>query len=109
MDMLALDFMRQALLAAVLVGLAAPLIGTFLVQRQLSLIGDGLGHVALAGVAAGFLTGTQPLITALIAAVLAGVLVEVMRLRGRTGGDQALAVMFYGGIALGVVLVAKSP
>lgn len=109
MDMLALDFMRQALVAATLVGVAAPMVGIFLVQRQMSLIGDGIGHVALAGVAAGFLTGTQPLITALIAAVLAGVAVEVMRLRGRTGGDLALAVMFYGGIALGVVLVSLSP
>jgi zinc transport system permease protein len=47
--MLALDFMRQALVAAVLVGIAAPMIGVFLVQRRLSLIGDGIGHVALAG------------------------------------------------------------
>ena len=107
--MLALDFMRQALLAAVLVGIAAPLIGIFLVQRQMSLIGDGIGHVALAGVAAGFLTSTEPLLTALAAAVLAAVAVELIRLRGRTGGDLALAVMFYGGIALGVVLVSLSP
>jgi zinc transport system permease protein len=107
--MLALDFMRQALVAAVLVGIAAPMIGVFLVQRQMSLIGDGIGHVALAGVAAGFLTGTMPLVTALIAAVAAGAAVEFIRLRGRTGGDLALAVMFYGGIALGVVLMALSP
>ena len=45
----ALDFMRQALVAAVLVGIAAPMIGVFLVQRQMSLIGDGIGHVALPG------------------------------------------------------------
>ena len=53
MEILELAFMRQALLAALLVGLAAPLVGVFLVQRRLSLIGDGLGHVALAGVAVG--------------------------------------------------------
>ena len=74
--MLALDFMRQALVAAVLVGIAAPMIGVFLVQRQMSLIGDGIGHVALAGVAAGFLTGTMPLVTALIAAVAAGAAIK---------------------------------
>ena len=43
------DFMRHAILAAAFVGIAAPLVGIFLVQRRLSLIGDGLGHVALAG------------------------------------------------------------
>ncbi|MBM6403604.1 metal ABC transporter permease [Phycicoccus sp. CSK15P-2] len=107
-DMLALDFMRQALLAALLAGIAAPLVGTFLVQRRMSLIGDGMGHVALAGVAVGVLTGQQPVLTALVAAVAAGVAIELIRASGRTSGDVALAVMFYGGIALGVVLISRS-
>lgn len=107
-DLLALDFMRQALVAALLVGIAAPLVGVFLVQRKMSLIGDGMGHVALAGVAVGILTGQAPVWTALVAAVAAAVGIELIRARGRTSGDIALAVMFYGGIALGVVLIAKS-
>lgn len=106
-DLLALDFMRYALLAAFLVGLSAPLVGTFLVQRRLSLIGDGMGHVALAGVALGVLLDRQPLITALIAAAVAGVLIELIRASGRASGDIALAVMFYGGIALGVVVINR--
>jgi zinc transport system permease protein len=107
-DLLALDFMRQALVAAVLVGLTAPLVGVFLVQRRMSLIGDGMGHVALAGVAVGLLTGTAPVLTALVAAALSAVAIELIRASGRTNADVALAVMFYGGIALGVVLIAKS-
>ena len=107
-DLLALDFMRQALLAAVLAGFAAPLVGVFLVQRRMSLIGDGMGHVALAGVAVGVLTGSAPVLTALVAAVVAAVAIELIRASGRTSGDTALAVMFYGGIALGVVLIARS-
>ena len=108
-EILALDFMRQALVAALLVGVAAPLVGVFLVQRRLSLIGDGMGHVALAGVAVGVLTGQAPVLTALVAAVAAAVAIELIRGRGRTSGDIALAVMFYGGIAAGVVIIAKSP
>lgn len=107
-DMLALDFMRQALVAAMLAGVAAPLVGVFLVQRRMSLVGDGMGHVALAGVAVGILTGTEPVLTALLAAVGAGVAIELIRASGRTSGDIALAVMFYGGIALGVVLISRS-
>ncbi len=107
-EMLELGFMRQALLAALLAGVAAPLVGTFLVQRRMSLIGDGMGHVALAGVAVGVLTGQQPVLTALVAAVLAGIAIELIRASGRTSGDVALAVMFYGGIALGVVLISRS-
>jgi len=108
-ELLSLEFMRQALVAAVLVGVAAPVVGVFLVQRRLSLIGDGMGHVALAGVAVGVLTGQAPVLTALVAAVAAAVAIELIRASGRTSGDIALAVMFYGGIAAGVVIIAKSP
>ena len=108
-ELLSLDFMRQALIAAILVGLTAPLVGVFLVQRRMSLIGDGMGHIALAGVAVGVLTGNSPVWTALIAAVAAAVAIELIRARGRTSADVVLAVIFYGGIALGVVLFAKAP
>lgn len=108
-ELLSYDFMQRALLAAVLVGVSAPAVGVFLVQRQLSLIGDGIGHVALAGVAVGLLTGTQPIATALAVTVAAAVLIELVRASGRTSGDTALAIMFYGGIAVGVVLMSRAP
>ncbi|MDE9367550.1 metal ABC transporter permease [Luteipulveratus sp. YIM 133132] len=108
LDLLSYDFMQRALIAALLVGLAAPMVGIFLVQRRLSLIGDGMGHVSLAGVAVGLFTGNQPVATALIFAVAAAVLIEVVRARGNTSGDVALAIMFYGGIAVGVVLISKA-
>ena len=107
-ELLTYDFMQRALLAALLVGIAAPMVGVFLVQRRLSLIGDGMGHVALAGVAVGVLTGAAPVLTALVAAVAAAVLIEAVRARGRTSGDVALAVLFYGGIAAGVVIISRS-
>ena len=109
MDVLDYDFMQRALLASLMVGLVAPAVGVFLVQRRLSLLGDGLGHVALTGVAVGVLTATSPVWAALVAAVLGAVLIELVRARGRTSGDVALAVLFYGGIAGGVVLLALAP
>jgi len=107
-NILSYTFMQNALLAAFLVGLAAPMVGVFLVQRRLSLIGDGMGHVALAGVAVGFVTNQAPVLTALVFAVLAAVGIELVRARGRTSGDVALAVMFYGGMALGVFVIGTS-
>ncbi len=103
-DLLDYEFMRRALIAAVFTGLAAPAIGTFLVQRRLALLGDGLGHVALTGVALGLLTGIAPLVTAVIVAALGALLIELLRATGRTSGDVALAMLFYGGIAGGVLL-----
>ncbi|HMF03585.1 MAG TPA: metal ABC transporter permease [Acidimicrobiia bacterium] len=101
-------YMQLALVAGVAVGVSAPLIGTFLVQKRLSLIGDGIGHVAVAGVGAGLLFGTSPVWTALVVAVVAALALEWLRSRGRTSGDLALALFFYGGIAAGVVLAGRS-
>ncbi|MER5649545.1 metal ABC transporter permease [Streptosporangium sp. NPDC002524] len=108
-ELLQFDFMQRALIAALLVGLAAPAIGTFMVQRRLALLGDGIGHVALTGVALGFLTGTAPVLTAVLVSVLGAVAIELVRARGRTSGDVALALLFYGGIAGGVLLISLAP
>jgi zinc transport system permease protein len=98
------EYLQLALVAGLVVGIAAPLIGTFLVQKRLSLLGDGLGHVAFAGVAAGLFLGVWPVWTALAAALVGAVAIEWLRTRGRASGDLALALFFYSGIAGGVVL-----
>ena len=108
-EILDYGFMHRALLAATLIGLTAPSVGVYIVQRRLALIGDGMGHIALAGVAVGVLTTGRPVLTALVAAVAGAVAVELVRARGRTSGDVALAVLFYGGIAAGVVLISQAP
>ena len=104
LQLLDYDFMRRALIAALLTGLAAPAIGTYLVQRRLALLGDGIGHIALTGVAVGLLTDRAPLLTAVVVAALGAIAIELLRAYGRTSGDVALALLFYGGIAGGVLL-----
>jgi zinc transport system permease protein len=102
------EFMRLALGAGAVVGVLAPAVGFFLVQRRQSLTGDGIGHVAFAGVAAGILLDVAPVLTALVFAVVGGIAIELLRSRGGAAGDQALALVFYTGIALGVVLVSAA-
>jgi zinc transport system permease protein len=106
--MLDSEFMRLALAAGAIIGVLAPAVGFFLVQRRQSLFGDGIGHVAFAGVAAGILLDVSPVLAALVFAVLGGIAIELLRSRGGAAGDQALALVFYTGIALGVVLVAQA-
>lgn len=98
--------MQRALTAAVIVGMISPLIGVFLVQRRLALLGDGMGHVAIAGVGLAFLTGTEPVITALFVSILGALILELVRHKSRSAGDLALALIFYGGIAGGVLLTS---
>ncbi|HWJ81607.1 MAG TPA: metal ABC transporter permease [Nocardioides sp.] len=104
LELFSLPFLQRALIAALLTGLAAPAVGTFLVQRRLALMGDGIGHVAVTGVALGLLFHTSPTWTAVGVTVLAAVVMELVRESGHTNGDVALALLFYGGLAGGVLL-----
>ena len=99
--------MARALLACMAVGIFAPMIGTFLVQKRLSLVGDGVGHVAFAGIGAGLLFGLAPVWTALTFAVVGAVGVELLRAKKKASGDLALALFFYTGIALGAVFASR--
>ena len=103
-ELLSYPFMQRALLAALLTGLIAPAIGIYIVQRRLSLLGDGLGHVAIAGVGLALLTGQAPVPVAVVICVAGAVVVEVLRQRGKATGDVGLAVLFYGGLAAGVLM-----
>ena len=106
MSRLFIDFAIQAYVAGASVGIAAPLIGCFLVQRRLSLIGDATGHLAFAGVAIGVAVGVAPLWGALLTALVGAVALEWLRAKGRLAGDLSLALIFYLGLALGLVVLS---
>ncbi|MFI7098807.1 metal ABC transporter permease [Streptomyces sp. NPDC050161] len=113
MEILDYTFMQRALLAALIVGITAPAIGIYLVQRRQSLMGDGIGHVALTGVGLGFLINSgsiwaSPVWVATFVAIGGSVAMELIRWYGRTRGDLALAMLFYGGMAGGVMLMNLS-
>jgi zinc transport system permease protein len=99
---------QRALIACLAVGVFAPMIGAFLVQKRLSLVGDGIAHVAFAGVGAGLLIQIWPVWTALAFAVIGAVGVELLRLRRKAAGDLALALFFYVGIAMGAVFASRA-
>ncbi|MEU3604797.1 metal ABC transporter permease [Streptomyces sp. NPDC035033] len=109
MELFQLAFMQRALIAALLVGITAPAVGIYLVQRRQALMGDGIGHVAMTGVGLGFLMSANPVWTATLVAVAGAVVMELIRAYGKTRGDLALALLFYGGMAGGVLLINLSP
>ncbi|HEV2767448.1 MAG TPA: metal ABC transporter permease [Acidimicrobiales bacterium] len=107
MNPLELGFMQRAVVGCVVIAAVAPLVGSFIVQRGQSLVGDGMGHVAFAGVGLAFLIGADPVLGALTSTVLAGLLLVRM---GRAGlaGDLAIALIFYGGIAVGYLFSSRA-
>ncbi|MDP6823968.1 MAG: metal ABC transporter permease [Dehalococcoidia bacterium] len=102
------DFMIRALIGGSMVAILAPSFGLFIVLRRLSLIADTLSHVALMGVAIGFVTSTYPTFVALLATTSSAAGIEQLRSRGRLPGDAALAVFLYSSLAIAVIVISKS-
>jgi zinc transport system permease protein len=100
LDILLSDFFQRALIGGVLIGLTAPLIGIFLVLRRLSMIGDTLSHVTIAGVALGFLIEVYPLAAGLVFAVLASFAIEKLRKAYKSYAELSIAIIMSGGVAL---------
>ena len=105
-DFFAYSFIVRGFEAGLIVGFIAPLIGIFLVLRRYSLIADTLAHASLAGIAAGFLAGINPFITALGVTVASSLSLERLRATRTLYGESALALFMSGSLALATVLLS---
>ena len=99
-------FMTRGLEAGIIISIISPLIGIFLVLKRYSLIADTLAHVSLAGVAIGLFLGVNPILTALITAVLASLGIERLRSSRKVYGESALALFLSGSLALAIVILS---
>src|SRR5699024_1104392 len=106
LELIKYGFMQRAFISGIIIGIICPMIGIFLVLRRMSLVGDSLSHVALAGVAASFLTGTYPMIGSLIFTTLAALGIERLRKTYAEYAEIAIAIILSGGIGLAVVLIS---
>ena len=105
LEFLLFKFGIRAFIGGLIVAVTCASLGVFIVLRRLSLIADGLGHVAFGGIALGFWTGRYPLYTA-VASVIAGSLGIHGLGKLRVASDAAIAIMFSAGLAIGVVLIS---
>mgnify|MGYP006271008517 FL=1 len=112
LEMLQYGFMHRAILVGLCIGVMAPLIGTFLVHRQLALIGDALAHTGFAGVAVGlfvnavFDLGVSPYLTAVVVAMIAALLIELISEVTDAYNDVSMAIVLSTGFALGTTLIS---
>jgi len=94
-----------AVLNLIIVSLTSSILGVPLVLKRLSLLGAGLSHSALGGVAIAYLMGLSPLPTTLIYTLLMGILIYTLSSRGKVSGDAVIAVLFTSGVALGILVL----
>ncbi len=102
------EFMILAFIAGIVTAIIAPVMGVFLVTRRYSFMADTLAHVSLAGVAIGYLTGTEPILSAMAVSALTAIWVEELRRKKRALGESALSMFLSGGLALAAVLLSAS-
>ena len=99
-----MEMFQRAMISAIIVTIVAGLLGTFLLIRNLALIGDGLAHVSFGGVAIGVVLGaTSPLWYALVFSIIASIIIYELRSREILTGDASIAIFLTGMLALGLV------
>jgi manganese/iron transport system permease protein len=103
------DFMQRAFVVALFVGALCSTMGTYVVLRKLSFIGDGLAHASFAGIAIAYLRGANFYAGAAIATIVTALGIGFVHRRGRVSLDTSIGVLFTGAFALGVFLMSRSP
>lgn len=101
-------FMQKAFIAGVLVSLLTGIISAFVVLRKMSFIGAGISHAAFGGVAIGFFTGLNPLVTAIVYAIAVAVGIETTVRKGKISEDVSIGIFYSVSMALGIALVSLS-
>jgi ABC-type Mn2+/Zn2+ transport system permease subunit len=108
LDPLQFSFIIRALIAAVIVGIVCPVLGTYVVLRGMAFFGDALAHTILPGVVIAFLLGWPLAVGALIVGILAALGIGVLTEHGTLKEDTAIGVIFAGMFALGIALLSTS-
>ena len=102
------EFMIRALIVSVLVGIVCPLIGGYVITRNLSFMGDALAHGVMPGLALGILLGFSPLIVAVPTGIGFAVLIGFVSHRTGLGEDTSIGILFAGMFALGLLILSIS-
>jgi len=102
------EFMQRALLAGMLAVVASSVVGTWVVLRGLSFLGDALAHGVIPGMALAVLWGFNLTVGALVTAGLMVGGISLVNRRSRLGEDTGVGLLFVGMLALGVIIISKS-
>ncbi|WP_373893250.1 metal ABC transporter permease [Virgibacillus natechei] len=111
-DFFEYDFLRYTFLTGILIGIIAPLLGTFIVVRRLSLIADALSHVTLAGIAFGLMlenfaiTFLTPFYSGMIFSVIGSIMIEKLRSVYKSFQELAIPIILSSGVGLSVIFIS---
>ncbi len=107
-DPLAFEFFQRALVAALLVGVLCPIVGSYVVLRGMAFLGDALAHIILPGVVIAFLLGIPLVVGALVMGIVTAFAIGALSERNVLREDSAIGVIFAGAFALGIALLSAT-
>ena len=100
------DFMIYALIGGILISLICPAIGTFLVLKRYSLMGDTLAHASFAGIALGVATGVDPVLSAIAFTSISGVVIEFLSIFLKKYGDLIMSIILTFSVGIAITLIS---
>ncbi len=109
MEILQYEFMRNALMAAVLVGIACGIVGTYVVIKRIVFISGGISHAAFGGIGLGYLLGINPILVAIPFSILSALSIGIISKKAKVSEDTAIGILWSVGMALGIIFIGLSP
>ena len=109
MEILQYEFMRNALMAAVLVGIACGIVGTYVVIKRIVFISGGISHAAFGGIGLGYLLGVNPILVAIPFSILSALSIGIISKKAKVSEDTAIGILWSVGMALGIIFIGLSP
>jgi len=100
------NFLQTALITSILVGIMSGIIGSFIILRGMSLMGDAISHAVLPGVAVAYMLGINILLGASVFGILAALLIGLVTLKSKLKNDTAIGIVFSAFFALGFILIS---
>ena len=102
------DFLQSALITAIMVGIMSGLIGSFIILRGMSLMGDAISHAVLPGVAVAYMLGVNVMIGASVFGIIAALLIGFVAANSKIKTDTSIGVVFSAFYALGFILISMA-
>lgn len=100
------QFLQNALITSVMVGAISGIIGSFIILRGMSLMGDAISHAVLPGVAMSYMLGSSYIIGASVFGIVAAGLIGFVTQKSKIKNDTAIGIVFSTFFALGVILIS---
>lgn len=107
-DLLFYDYLQKALITSIMVGIISGVIGSFIVLRGMSLMGDAISHAVLPGIAISYMLGISYFYGAVVAGVIAAVGIGGISQNSRIKTDASIGIVFSTALALGIILITKA-